>query len=158
VKREIALIVNKRTYQLTVDLNRTLLEVLREDLDLTGTKFGCGGGKCGACTVLIDGEAMLSCLMLAVSAEGKTVTTIEGLSDDDKLHPLQEAFIENGAVQCGYCIPGMVMNASAFLAENPEPTEDEVRRAISGNLCRCTGYVKPVEAIMATAEQMHKKS
>jgi carbon-monoxide dehydrogenase small subunit len=128
------------------------LELLREDLDLIGTKEGCSSGECGTCTVLLDGKAIKSCITLAVQANGKEVTTIEGVENPDgTLHPLQQAFIEHGSIQCGYCTPGMVLSAKALLEENSKPTEQEVRHAIAGNLCRCTGYQKIVEAILAAA-------
>ncbi len=132
-----------------------LLKVLREQLGLTGTKEGCGAGECGACTVLIDGVAVNSCLFPAMEAEGKEVTTIEGLAaEDGSLHPIQKAFVENGAVQCGFCTPGMVLSAKALLDRKPDPTELEIKTAIAGNLCRCTGYVQIIEAIRAAAEEM----
>ncbi len=150
-KRLIELKVNGEVYEVAVDVHRTLLEVLREVIGLTGAKEACDMGECGACTVLIDGRAVLSCLMLAVDAVGKEITTIEGLAKGGELHPLQRAFVEHGAIQCGFCTPGMVLTAKAFLDKNPKPTVEEVKEAISGNLCRCTGYVKIVEAIMAAA-------
>jgi len=125
-----------------------LVEVLRDQLELTGTKIACGEGECGACTVLLDGEPVNSCLVPALKAQGREVMTVEGLAPFGELHPLQKAFVEHGAVQCGYCTPGMLMSAKAFLDRNPNPTEEEVRLAISGNLCRCTGYAKIVEAIL----------
>ncbi len=125
-----------------------LVEVLRDQLDLTGTKVACGEGECGACTVLLDGEPVNSCLVPAFKAQGREVMTVEGLAPLGELHPLQKAFVEHGAVQCGYCTPGMLMSAKALLDHNPNPTEDEIRLAISGNLCRCTGYAKIVEAIL----------
>jgi carbon-monoxide dehydrogenase small subunit len=125
-----------------------LVEVLRDQLELTGTKVACGEGECGACTVLLDGVPVNSCLVPALKAQGREVMTVEGLAPLGELHPLQKAFVEHGAVQCGYCTPGMLMSAKAFLDHNPNPTEDEIRRAISGNLCRCTGYAKIVEAIL----------
>jgi carbon-monoxide dehydrogenase small subunit len=131
-----------------VKVNRVLLDVLREDLGLTGTKEGCGMGVCGACTVLLEGRPVNACLTLAVEAEGKEITTVEGLAHDGKLDPLQEAFVKEGAVQCGFCSPGMLMTAKGMLDENPSPTELEVRKAIAGNLCRCTGYVRIVKAIL----------
>ena len=146
--QNIELKINGEFHEVTVDPQRTLLEVLREDLDLTGTKAGCGAGECGSCTVIMDGKAVLSCLVLALNAEGKEVVTIEGLARGDELHPLQESFIEKWGFQCGFCTPGMLMSAKALLDENPNPTEDEVKEAIASNLCRCTGYVKPIEAIM----------
>ena len=148
---ELNLTVNGEYYQLTVPPYRTLLEVLREDLGLTGAKDGCATGKCGACTVILDGKSVKSCLILALQANGKEILTIEGLADGDELHPLQKAFIEHGAIQCGYCTPGMILSAKALLDENPHPTEDEIRDALVGNICRCTGYVKIVKAISAVA-------
>lgn len=145
-------VLNGIQRQLTVKDNETLLEVLRERLGLTGVKKGCDVGECGTCTVVVDGEPTLSCITLAVEMEGKKITTIEGLAQGGELHPLQKAFHEHGAVQCGFCTPGMIMSGKALLDKNPKPTEHEVRRAISGNSCRCTGYDKPVKAILAAAE------
>lgn len=146
--------VNGERYQVAVEPNRTLLEVLGENLDLTGPKMGCNQGDCGACTVLLDGMAVCSCLTLAVEAQDKEIVTIEGLASNSQLHPIQQAFIAHHAVQCGYCTSGMIMSAKALLDKNPDPTEDEIRRALQGNLCRCTGYVKIVEAISAVKEKM----
>ncbi len=135
----------------------TLLDVLREDLALTGAKEGCGEGACGSCTVLLEGKPVRSCLTLALEAEGREVTTIEGLARGGELTPLQQAFVDYGAVQCGFCTPGMILTATAFLNENPDPKEEEVRYAISGNICRCTGYAKIVEAIMEAAKVMREE-
>jgi carbon-monoxide dehydrogenase small subunit len=145
------MIVNGRPVELSVEPHRTLLDVLRDDLELTGAKKGCDRGDCGACTVLLDGKPVTSCMMLAVQADGCRITTIEGLSEGGRLHPVQQAFVDQGAVQCGFCTPGMVLAAVALLEEHPHPTEAQVRDAIAGNLCRCTGYVKIVEAIMDAA-------
>ena len=139
--------VNGRPVEIKVDPAWTLLRVLREKLGLTGTKKGCEQGDCGACTVLLDGKPVNSCLVLALQAEGKKVETIEGMGTAENLHPLQKSFIKNGAVQCGFCTPGMLLSALALLRKNPNPTRQEIRRAISGNLCRCTGYAKIVKAI-----------
>jgi carbon-monoxide dehydrogenase small subunit len=152
--KELNLTVNGRPYQLSVLPWRTLLEVIREDLGLTGTKEGCGLGECGACTVLMDGKAVNSCLVLATEAEGKQITTIEGLAQGDKLHPVQQAFVDHGGLQCGFCTPGMIMAAKALLDKSPTPTEEEVKRCIAGNLCRCTGYAKIIESIKAAAKNM----
>ena len=150
MKVKLHLIVNGLPYEREVEPRRTLLELLREDFELTGTKEGCGLGECGTCTVLLDGRPIKSCIALAVQANGREVTTIEGLErPDGTLHPVQQSFIDHGAIQCGFCTPGMVLSAKALLEENPRPTELEVRRAIAGNLCRCTGYQKIVEAILA---------
>jgi carbon-monoxide dehydrogenase small subunit len=135
---------------LQVKPSAMLVEVLRDQLELTGTKVACGEGECGACTVLLDGKPVNSCLVPALKAQGREVLTVEGLAPLGELHPLQKAFVEHGAVQCGYCTPGMLMSAKALLDHNPDPTEEEVRLAISGNLCRCTGYAKIVEAIVET--------
>ncbi|MBI3079569.1 MAG: (2Fe-2S)-binding protein [Deltaproteobacteria bacterium] len=151
MKKPISVTVNGEVYEMEVEPRRRLLDFLRDDLELTGTKEGCGNGECGACTVLVNGVAMTSCLILAVSVNGQQVTTIEGLARDGALDPLQKAFIDYGAIQCGYCTPGMILMAKALLNENPKPTEEEVRMGIAGNLCRCTGYVKIVEAVLATA-------
>lgn len=152
--KELNLTVNGKPYQLSVLPWRTLLEVIREDLGLTGTKEGCGLGECGACTVLMDGRVVNSCLVLATEAEGKQITTIEGLAQGDKLHPIQQAFVDHGGLQCGFCTPGMIMAAKALLDRNPTPTEEEVKRGIAGNLCRCTGYAKIIESIKAAAKNM----
>jgi len=156
-KQPLNLQVNGRTYELRIPPNRTLLQVLREDLDLTGVKHGCGVGDCGACTVLMDGRPVNSCLVLAVQAEGHAITTIEGLADGDRLHPLQAAFVEHGAIQCGFCTPGMILSAKALLDRKRRPNENEIREAISGNLCRCTGYQKIVEAVRSAARQTAKR-
>ena len=152
--KEINLTVNNQPYRLSVLPWRTLLEVIREDLGLTGTKEGCGLGECGACTVLMDGRAVNSCLVLATEADGKQSTTIEGLASGDKLHPIQQAFVDHGGLQCGFCTPGMIMSAKALLDENPTPTEEEIKQGITGNLCRCTGYAKIIESIKAAAKNM----
>jgi carbon-monoxide dehydrogenase small subunit len=151
-KNKITLQVNGEAYELLTFPHRTLLEVLRDDLHLTGTKQSCSEGACGTCTTLLDGLPVRSCLLLAVEAQGREITTIEGLSSDGKLHPVQEAFVEHYAIQCGFCTPGMILTAKALLDKNPHPTEEEIRRAISGNICRCTGYAKIVEAIKAASE------
>lgn len=151
MKQIIELKVNGETHEVAVQPWRTLLEVLRDELGLTGTKNACDGGECGACTVIMDGKPVVSCLVLAVEAQGKDILTIEGMAKDGKLHPIQAAFVEHGAIQCGFCTPGMIMSTKALLDENPNPTEEEIRKGISGNLCRCTGYVKIVEAVQAAS-------
>lgn len=153
-KLSIELSVNGENFKLTVKPHRTLLYVLRNELGLTGTKRGCSRGDCGACIVIIDGKAVASCLVLAAQTEGKKILTIEGLANGTQLHPIQEAFIEHGATQCGFCTPGMILSAKALLDEKTSPTEEDVREALSGNLCRCTGYVKPVKAVLAAAERL----
>jgi len=152
MKKKIKVKINGANYEKEVDEAKTLVNFLREDIGLTGTKEGCGKGECGACTVILDGKPVLSCLIPAVLADGSEILTIEGLSKDGKLHKLQEAFIETGAVQCGYCTPGMIMSAYALLKENPSPTDEEIKTAISGNLCRCTGYVKIIEGYVKIIE------
>ena len=148
------LVVNGESHAVAITPERTLLEVLREELDLTGTKHACELGECGACTVLVDGEPRLSCLTLALEAEHREITTVEGLASEDGLHPLQRAFVELSAAQCGYCTPGMLLTAKALLDSNPSPTRDETKQALAGNLCRCTGYAKILEAIDLAAEEM----
>ena len=154
MKQRIHLRVNGEDYEVEVEPRRRLLDVLREDLELTGTKEGCGTGDCGACSVIMDGQLINSCLKLAVSADGADILTIEGLAQGGKLHPLQEAFMEKGGVQCGICTPGMILAAKNLLDENPQPTVDEIRFGLAGNLCRCTGYTKIVEAVDAAAEKI----
>jgi carbon-monoxide dehydrogenase small subunit len=156
MKRIVRIAINGQLREVAVAVNRTLLDLLREDLDLTGTKHGCGEGDCGACTVLLDGEPVNACLILAVEAEGREVTTIEGLAGGSLLHPVQQAFVDAGAVQCGYCTPGMVLVAAALVARNPSPTESDVRHAISGNFCRCTGYQKIVEAVLTASARVRE--
>jgi len=152
VKKAIKLKVNGEVKELEVEPWKTLLEVLREDLGLTSVKEGCGTGDCGSCTVILNGKAVNSCLVLAVDADGGEVLTVEGLSDGSKLHPLQEAFIKYGAIQCGFCTSGMIMAAKALLDENPNPTPEEIKEALSGNICRCAGYSNIVKAILAVAK------
>ena len=152
MKHIIKLNVNGEDFEVLTEVHKTLLEVLREDLTLTGTKRGCDLGVCGACTVLIEGKPYLSCLTLAVDAQGKKIITIEGLAQEGRPHPLQRAFVEKGAIQCGFCTPGMILAAKALLDEHPHPSEEEVKKGISGNLCRCTGYVKIVEAILSASD------
>jgi carbon-monoxide dehydrogenase small subunit len=152
--KELKLTVNGKPYESKVKANTLLVELLRNELKLTGTKVGCLDSACGACTVNIDGKAVRSCSVLALQANGRKVTTIEGVADGDKLHPIQEAMVEYGAIECGFCTPGMVMSAKALLEENPSPTREEVREAIQGNLCADEGYVKYIEAIEIAAEKM----
>jgi carbon-monoxide dehydrogenase small subunit len=151
MKKLINLTVNRKKYELAVAPNMTLADMLRKELGLTGTKKGCDAGDCGTCTVILDGKPVNSCLVLAVQVNDREVLTIEGMESDGGLHPIQKAFVEKGAIQCGFCSPGMILSAKALLDRNPKPTELEVRTAISGNLCRCTGYQKIVEAILSTA-------
>ena len=154
MKREIELTVNGEPYRFLVRTSTFLLDLLRSELDLTGAKRGCNRGECGSCTVLLDGRPVRSCLFPAVMADGRQVVTIEGLEGPGgKLHPLQEAFIQQGAIQCGFCTPGMILTAKGLLDENPNPAEEEIRRAISGNICRCTGYVKIIDAIRTVARK-----
>ncbi len=154
--KTIRFILNGEKQKVKVNPGSTLLDVLREELRMTGVKKGCEGGECGACTVLLEDKAVTSCIVPVLQVEGKSVLTIEGLAGEE-LHPLQQAFIEAGAVQCGYCTPGMILSAKALLDSNPHPTRLEVRKGISGNLCRCTGYKKIVDAVMLAAERMSKK-
>ena len=149
----LAMVVNGKSVEVQIAPDELLVDVLRDRLGLTGTKVGCNEGECGACTVIMEGQAVLSCLIPAMRAQGKQITTIEGLSDGDSLHPLQQAFVEHGAVQCGYCIPGFIMSAKALLDRNAHPTRNEIKEAVAGNLCRCTGYVKILEAIESVAKQ-----
>ena len=151
----IKLTINEKPYEPDVRAGETLLELLRR-LGLKSVKFACGTGNCGACTVLLDGKPVMSCLMVAPQADGRSVTTVEGLSTDGSLHPLQQAFMELGAPQCGFCTPGMLMAAVGLLSENPDPTRDEVREGISGNICRCSGYVKVVDAVIAAAKRIRE--
>ena len=154
-KHSVALTVNGEEHELEVPARRLLSDLLRDDLNLTGTKRGCETGICGACTVVMDGQPVKSCLMLAIQARGKNITTIEGLSAaDGSLHPIQQAFLENGGLQCGYCTPGFIMMTSTLLARTPRPSAEEIRAALMGNLCRCTGYVGIVDSILAAAERL----
>ena len=152
VKKQLKLTVNEEVYEVAVKPKTTLVQLLRNELGLTGAKIGCDVGICGACTVLLDGKAVKACSILALQADGKKVTTIEALAKRGELHPIQKAFVEHGAVQCGFCTPGMIMSAKALLDENPKPTEGEIKEAIAGNLCRCTGYTKILKAISSVAQ------
>ena len=151
---KIEITVNGRKRQFDVEPNKLLLNLVRDELYLTGTKYGCGIGECGACTVHLDGEAVLACMILAVDADGKQVDTIEGVAEDGNLDPVQKAFIEEGAIQCGFCTPGFIMTTKALLKENPNPTEDEIREYLKGNYCRCTGYVNIIKAVQSAATKL----
>lgn len=152
MKTIITLNINDEDYEVAANPTDFLVDVIRETVGLTGTKRGCGIGDCGACTVLIDGDPVLSCLTLALSATGRKIKTIEGIAQGPKLDPVQQAFIDKGAIQCGFCTPGMILSTSALLEKNPDPTEEEIKRGLAGNICRCTGYVKIVEAVHHAAE------
>ena len=151
---EIEITVNGRKRRFDVEPNKLLLNLVRDELYLTGTKYGCGIGECGACTILLDGEAVQACMVLAVDADGKSVETIEGVADGDKLDPIQEAYIEEGAIQCGFCTPGFIMTTKALLKENPDPSEAEIREYLKGNYCRCTGYVNIIKAVQSAAKKL----
>ncbi|MBU1274707.1 MAG: (2Fe-2S)-binding protein [Proteobacteria bacterium] len=155
-KLAISLTVNGVQRQALVEPNQTLTSLLRDELNLTGTKHGCGVGDCGCCTVILDGETVNSCLVLAVQAQGREVMTIEGLAQGIRLHPLQQAFVDHGAIQCGFCTPGMILSAKALLDRTPQPTRAEITKGLSGNLCRCTGYEKIVEAVQDAAGKMER--
>jgi carbon-monoxide dehydrogenase small subunit len=155
--RQIKIKVNGVMHEIDVQPWDTLLDVIRDKLGLTGTKEGCGLGECGACTVIMNGKTVNSCLVLAVEADGKQIITIEGLAEGDKLHPVQQAFIDLGGLQCGFCTPGMIISAKAMLDENQNPTEEEIRRGISGNFCRCTGYTKIIQSIQAAVPKKEGK-
>ncbi|MFZ5651122.1 MAG: (2Fe-2S)-binding protein [Bacillota bacterium] len=158
MKQLISLEINGRLYEIAVSPRELLVDVIRKKIGLTGTKKGCGQGDCGACTVLIDGEPVLSCITLAIACRGKKITTIEGLvGDDGQLHPIQQSFVDHGAVQCGFCTPGMILSAKSLLDKRARPSEYEIKRGIAGNICRCTGYKKIVEAIGATGEILSRE-
>ncbi len=144
--KEIQLVINEINYKVDIDINMRLLDLLRDKLGLIGTKEGCGEGECGACTIIMDGESVNSCLVMAFQADGSNITTIEGLEKNGELHPIQRAYMEEGSVQCGFCIPGLIMSTKALLDKHPNPTRDEIREGMSGNLCRCTGYNKAIDA------------
>ncbi|MGD9031876.1 MAG: (2Fe-2S)-binding protein [Desulfobacteraceae bacterium] len=154
MKQQIELHVNGQVYEIETEPWRTLLEVLRDGLNMTGTKVSCAEGHCGACTVIIDGEAVNACLTLAMEAQDKEILTIEGLSEGGDLHPIQESFVTHGAVQCGFCTPGLIMASKVFLEHNPEPSDEEIKKVLAGHLCRCTGYMQIIEAVKAAAELM----
>ncbi len=154
MKTRLTLTVNGEDHEVLVPVQKTLLEVLREDLGLTGTKHGCELGECGTCTVLVDSEPLLSCLVLPIECEGRTIVTVEGMARNGELHPLQQAFAELGAAQCGYCTPGMLLTAQALIEQHPTPSRDEIREALAGNLCRCTGYTKILDAVELAALRM----
>ncbi len=154
--KEIRITVNGKVYELSVRPSATLLEVIREDLGLTGTKEGCGVGECGACTVIINGKTVNACLVLAPEADGKEITTIEGLAQNEKLDPIQQAFYEIGGLQCGFCTPGMIMSTKALLAETPQPTDQEIRKGLEGNFCRCTGYTKIFESVREASRKSRR--
>ncbi|MGH7388906.1 MAG: (2Fe-2S)-binding protein [Candidatus Rokuibacteriota bacterium] len=154
MKARVSLTVNGETHEVLAPVHKTLLEVLREDLNLIGTKHGCELGECGTCTVLLDGDPVLSCLLLPIEVEGRAITTVEGLADGGRLHPLQQAFAELGAAQCGYCTPGILLTARALLENTPEPTREQIKVALAGNLCRCTGYTKILDAVELAALRM----
>lgn len=158
-KRIIKLDINDRIYEVLVSPTDLLVDVIRKEIGLTGTKKGCGQGDCGACTVIVDGRSQLSCLMLAVACEGKKITTIEGIANQEtgELHPLQKSFLDHGAVQCGFCSPGMILSSKALVDSNPHPTEEEIKHALEGNLCRCTGYVLILEAVESYVEALSKR-
>lgn len=153
MKHKIRLTINDELYEVSVEPYKTLIDIIRDDIGLTGTKKGCGTGDCGSCTIILDGKPVNSCLILGVEVDGSNILTIEGLRKGEELHPIQKAFIEHGAIQCGYCTPGMIISAKALLDNFPNPTEDQVKTALSGNLCRCTGYKKIIEAIMNVGSQ-----
>jgi carbon-monoxide dehydrogenase small subunit len=155
--KNITLNVNGNEYPLQVKPSATLLDVLREDLALIGTKEGCGEGECGACTVLMDGVAVNSCLILAVETDGRHITTIEGLAQGEKLHPIQQAFVDIGGLQCGFCTPGMVLSTKALLDKNRNPTDEEIRKGLEGNFCRCTGYTKIIESVKVAAKMLREE-
>lgn len=154
MKQILRLRVNGETKEVATEISKTLLEVLREDLALTGTKHGCELGECGCCAVLVDGQPVLSCLVLGLAVEGREVSTVEGMADGAALHPLQQAFAELGAAQCGYCTPGILLTAQALLEKTPRPSRDEIKEALAGNICRCTGYIKIYEAVELAAARM----
>jgi aerobic-type carbon monoxide dehydrogenase small subunit (CoxS/CutS family) len=151
---EIEITINGRARRFDVEPNKLLLNLVRDELHLTGTKYGCGIGECGACTVHMDGQAVLACMVLAVDADGRSVTTIEGVAEGDKLDPVQESYIEEGAIQCGFCTPGFIMTTKALLKENPDPSEGEIREYLKGNYCRCTGYVNIIKAVQSAAKKL----
>jgi aerobic-type carbon monoxide dehydrogenase small subunit (CoxS/CutS family) len=151
---KITINVNGKQQRFDAEPNTLLLNLIRDEMNLTGTKYGCGIGECGACTVLLDGDAILACMMLAVDADGHRVDTVEGLSNGDKLHPIQQAYLDEGAVQCGFCTPGFIMSTKALLDKNPNPTEADIREHLNGNICRCTGYVNIVKAVQSAAAKM----
>jgi aerobic carbon-monoxide dehydrogenase small subunit len=154
IMKDITLYVNGNEYMLQVKPSATLLDIIREDLGLIGTKEGCGEGECGACTVLMDGLAVNACLILAVEANGKQITTIEGMADGENLHPIQQAFVDVGGLQCGFCTPGMILSTKALLDKNTNPSDEEIRKGLEGNFCRCTGYTKIIESVRSAANRM----